>query len=87
MKRILVGIALFITGAIGLVLSFCGAMFMEYASKHGGTGNGDFATAATVTGVGALLVFGVIAYVVRRVRRSRAPRVMTGSIRSTDELP
>ena len=87
MKKILIGIALFITGAIGLVLSACGAMFMDYTSKHGGATNNEFHLATAVTVLGAMMLIGSCVFVVRLVTRKRAPTVVSGTIRSTDDLP
>jgi hypothetical protein len=87
MKRVLIGIALFIVGAIGLFLSACGAMFASYSAQHGGRANGEYGLAWTVTITGLLMLCGVIAFIVRTVRKSRARPVVSGTIRSTDDLP
>lgn len=87
MMRVLVGIVLFVVGMAGLVLSFCGAMFMDYTSNHGGGPRQEYYLAMAVTAVGVLMVLGPIVYFVRRVRSRRAAAMHTGTIRSTDDLP
>lgn len=87
MIRILLGVVLLVVGLAGLVLSFCGSLFMSYSRQNGGLQRDENLLAVVVIGVGVLMILGSIIGIVKVVRWRRTPSVRTGSVHGADDLP